>query len=627
MNMKLFTSLLCLLVVFHCSYAPPVHPDSDKDNDSEIKEELKGTVHLNGTEYNPEDIMEYHRYLQEVVQALESDPDFRERLEKANEDDVRSGKIAEQLDFVNHNVRTKLDEIKRRELERLRHLATRQYEINNNLDVHGKVSTNEHLDHANPHTFEIEDLKKLILKTTKDLEAADQQRKREFKEYEMQKEFEKQQKIEHLDEQQKKEFEEKLKQEEEAKKHHKPLHHPVKRDHLLETWKNSDKMEPKDFDPKVFFMLHDVDGNGVWDANEVKALFIKELDKLYGPGGPNKDMHERAEEMERMREHVFQENDKNRDGLIDFQEFMLEAKKSSFNQDEGWKSIDENEIYTKDEYQQFEKERLEEIKYLQQRGLLDANGHPIPGAEHQINQAIHEKRMFDHQQKLQQQYYQQRHPGQHPPGQVPQYQQVPQVYQGQQQYQQHPGQFQAPHQGQFQGQQGQFQPPPQQYPGQGQQQQQQYQGQQQQYQGQQPQQHHYQGQQASHQQYQGQPPQQQQYQGQPQQQQQYQGQQQQQQYQGQQQQFQQPPQGQAAPKTGQNLNQLPPVNAQPSQGQDQAKPPQGQPPQGQPPQGQPPQGQLPQGQPPQGQPPQGQPDQASLRQQTSNQPQAQKPPA
>lgn len=67
----------------------------------------------------------------------------------------------------------------------------------------------------------------------------------------------------------------------------------------------------------------------------MKALFIKELDKLYGPGGPNKDMHERAEEMERMREHVFKENDKNRDGLIDYQEFMLEAKKASFNQDEG----------------------------------------------------------------------------------------------------------------------------------------------------------------------------------------------------------------------------------------------------------------------------------------------------
>lgn len=36
----------------------------------------------------------------------------------------------------------------------------------------------------------------------------------------------------------------------------------------------------------------------------------------------------------------------------------------------GWKSIDENEIYTKDEYQQFERQRLEELKYLQQRGLV-----------------------------------------------------------------------------------------------------------------------------------------------------------------------------------------------------------------------------------------------------------------
>lgn len=45
----------------------------------------------------------------------------------------------------------------------------------------GKVPTNEHLDHVNPHTFEIEDLKKLIKKTTADLEAADKKRKEEFK--------------------------------------------------------------------------------------------------------------------------------------------------------------------------------------------------------------------------------------------------------------------------------------------------------------------------------------------------------------------------------------------------------------------------------------------------------------
>lgn len=45
----------------------------------------------------------------------------------------------------------------------------------------GKVPTNEHLDHANPHTFEIEDLKRLIKKTTADLQAADKKREEEFK--------------------------------------------------------------------------------------------------------------------------------------------------------------------------------------------------------------------------------------------------------------------------------------------------------------------------------------------------------------------------------------------------------------------------------------------------------------
>lgn len=62
------------------------------------------------------------------------------------------------------------------------YFAFQQYELTNNLDTNvGKVPINEHLDHANPHTFEIEDLKKLIQKTTSDLEAADKRRKAEFK--------------------------------------------------------------------------------------------------------------------------------------------------------------------------------------------------------------------------------------------------------------------------------------------------------------------------------------------------------------------------------------------------------------------------------------------------------------
>lgn len=57
-----------------------------------------------------------------------------------------------------------------------------QYELTNELDAHqGKVPSNEHLDHGNPHTFEIEDLKRLIKKTTADLQAADKKREQEFK--------------------------------------------------------------------------------------------------------------------------------------------------------------------------------------------------------------------------------------------------------------------------------------------------------------------------------------------------------------------------------------------------------------------------------------------------------------
>lgn len=60
----------------------------------------------------------------------------------------------------------------------------------------------------------------------------------------------------------------------------------------------------------------DLDGNGYWDQMEVKALFKKELDKMYDPNAPEDDLNERYEEMERMREHVFKESDTDKDNLI-----------------------------------------------------------------------------------------------------------------------------------------------------------------------------------------------------------------------------------------------------------------------------------------------------------------------
>ncbi|GLG96125.1 Uncharacterized protein GBIM_02944, partial [Gryllus bimaculatus] len=348
MNLQLL--ILGLLLVLHGVIGPPVtqqkKKDGEKSSENDIGEGENEQLGALGIEYD--------RYLKEVVTALESDPEFREKLEKAEEVDIRTGKIAQELEYVNHNVRTKLDELKRQELERLRQLASQ--------DPH-------HLDHSNPHTFEIEDLKKLIAKTTADLAEADRKRRQEFKEYEMQKQFEREQKLQAVPEDKRHEMEEEIQKLEEKHKKHEPLHHPGSKQQLEEVWEKQDHMENQEFDPKTFFYLHDLDGNGAWDEEEVKALFLKELDKLYQAGAPEDDMRERREEMERMREHVFNEADTNKDGLISYQEFLQQTQKPDFDKDDGWQALDEQQIYSPEEYAAFEQRRQQEIQRMIQQGL------------------------------------------------------------------------------------------------------------------------------------------------------------------------------------------------------------------------------------------------------------------
>ncbi len=52
-------------------------------------------------------------------------------------------------------------------------------------------------------------------------------------------------------------------------------------------------MDKDSFDPRTFFYLHDLDGNGYWDEHELNALFQKELDKVYNETDPNDDPRER----------------------------------------------------------------------------------------------------------------------------------------------------------------------------------------------------------------------------------------------------------------------------------------------------------------------------------------------
>ncbi|XP_050074201.1 nucleobindin-2 [Anopheles maculipalpis] len=426
-------SILVVLLVLVASMAStilglPVVTQKPKAPEKEEKHEDSNVERM-------ENIIEYNKYLQEVVNVLESDPVFAEKLQKAAESDIRSGVIAQELEYVGHHVRSRLDELKRMELQRLKELATKQFELTNEIDRdHLKIS--EHVDHANPHTFEIDDLKKLILKTSQDLMENDRRRREEFKQYELQKEFEKQEKLRNLDEEHRKAYEEELKRQQAKHDNHEKIHHPGNKAQLEEVWEKQDHMDGQDFDPKTFFMLHDLDGNNMWDENEVKVLFINELNKMYQAGAPEDDMKERAEEMERMREHVFKEADTNKDGLISFEEFIEQTKRDEFQKDPGWDTVDHEPQFTHEEYVEFERRRQEEIQRLIAEGKLPPHPNMPQGY---------------HPQGEHGQY--QVHPNAIPQQQIPHYQQQQQMQQ-QQYHQQQQMQQQQYHQQQQQHHQG-----------------------------------------------------------------------------------------------------------------------------------------------------------------------------
>merc|ERR1712088_257767 len=161
---------------------------------------------------------------------------------------------------------------------------------------------------------------------------------------------------------------------------HDKLKHPMTKDQLEDVWEEQDHMAPEDWDPKTFFAMHDLNGDGFWEEDELKVLFQKELDKAYDPNKPEDDMVERAEESERMREHVMKETDKNKDRLISLEEFLTQTKEEDFNNHETWEGLDDEEQpeYSDQEFQQFEAQRNAEIQAMMAQGIVPP-GYPYYG--------------------------------------------------------------------------------------------------------------------------------------------------------------------------------------------------------------------------------------------------------
>merc|ERR1719427_89476 len=293
---------------------------------------------------------EYFRYLTQVVTELEKDPAFKAVLNNATEEDIKNGKIIEHMDLVNHGVRQKLDEVKRLEVEYQRDLVRKKKDHMVGVD---RNYWNP-IHHDNKETFEKDDLKKLLNKHNDMMLEQDEKRRQEVKKHEMEKEHKRREAMKNMTEEEKK-----IANEKEKAHHNKPhekLHEPGHKAQAEEVWEKEDGLDPESFDPKTFFNLHDKNSDGHLDQFELETLFLQDLDKVYNESDPDTDKAERAEEMERMREHVMKNMDHDKDGLLSLEEFIAETKSEDFEKDEDWKPLTEEDQFSEEELSEYEKE-------------------------------------------------------------------------------------------------------------------------------------------------------------------------------------------------------------------------------------------------------------------------------
>ncbi|XP_008046123.1 nucleobindin-1 isoform X2 [Carlito syrichta] len=199
----------------------------------------------------------------------------------------------------------------------------------------------------------------------------------------MLKEHERRRYLESLGEEQRKEAERKLEEQQRRHREHPKVNVPGSQAQLKEVWEELDGLDPNRFNPKTFFILHDINSDGVLDEQELEALFTKELEKVYDPKNEDDDMREMEEERLRMREHVMKnvrgrrvrgrrvrggwapsfvtypapQVDTNQDRLVTLEEFLASTQRKEFGDTgEGWETVEMHPAYTEEELRRFEEE-------------------------------------------------------------------------------------------------------------------------------------------------------------------------------------------------------------------------------------------------------------------------------
>ncbi|CDQ86692.1 unnamed protein product [Oncorhynchus mykiss] len=322
----------------------------------------------------------YDRYLREVIEVLETDPHFREKLQTANTEDIKNGRLSKELDLVGHHVRTRLDELKRQEVSRLRMLLKAKLDSTNTqslqMDHASLLKQFEHLDPHNQNTFEAKDLELLISTATKDLENYDAERHDEFKRYEMLKEHERREYLKGLDQEKREKEEKRMEELKDKHRKHPKVNAPGSVAQLREVWEETDGLDPTEFNPKTFFKLHDANGDGVLDEQELEALFAKEVTHI-----PLTCVCV----------------DINQDRLVSLEEFLKSTDKKEFNNPKEWDTLDDTKpVFTEAELQRFEAElrtkeeelgkRAESLR--QEQDLLKERGKALEAQRREYQQAV-----------------------------------------------------------------------------------------------------------------------------------------------------------------------------------------------------------------------------------------------
>lgn len=77
-----------------------------------------------------------------------------------------------------------------------------------------------------------------------------------LQQYELEKEFEKQEKLRDYEDDSRPEHEAEFEKLQQKHNHHEKVHHPGNKAQLEEVWEEQDHMKGLDFDPQAFFLMH-----------------------------------------------------------------------------------------------------------------------------------------------------------------------------------------------------------------------------------------------------------------------------------------------------------------------------------------------------------------------------------